>query len=114
MAEAMIGVPVEVDLGPIEGVELVDVDVTAPDGETVRVPAFRGADDHVRFRYAASTEGRHRYGVDGSDAAGEIELVLPWPNGLPGGFTSYYQYWIRDIAGPVNFSASNGLAGTTP
>lgn len=49
-----------------------------------------------------------------TDAAGSIGMALPWPNGLPGGFTSYYQYWIRDIAGPVNFSASNGLAATTP
>jgi len=37
-----------------------------------------------------------------------------WPAGVPSGFTTYFQWWISDPAGPKGFSASNALAGTTP
>ncbi len=45
---------------------------------------------------------------------GEIPINATWPAGIPGGFTTYYQYWILDPAGPVGFSASNAISGTTP
>lgn len=38
----------------------------------------------------------------------------PWPPGVPSGFTTYFQWWIQDPAGPKGFAASNALAGTTP
>lgn len=37
-----------------------------------------------------------------------------WPSGVPAGFTTYFQWWIQDSAGPKGFAASNALAGTTP
>lgn len=37
-----------------------------------------------------------------------------WPAGVPSGFTTYFQWWISDPAGPKGFAASNALAGTTP
>ena len=46
--------------------------------------------------------------------AGVLEVPFAWPTGLPGGLTTYVQYWIADPGGPQGFSATNGLAGTTP
>jgi hypothetical protein len=37
-----------------------------------------------------------------------------WPAGVPSGFTTYFQWWIQDPAGPQGYAASNGLAGTAP
>ncbi|MFT7465426.1 MAG: hypothetical protein ACI9EF_003793 [Pseudohongiellaceae bacterium] len=48
------------------------------------------------------------------DSAGELVVSAPWPAGLPSGFSSWYQFWVTDPAGPLGFAASNGLAGTTP
>ncbi len=45
---------------------------------------------------------------------GEIIINSTWPAGIPSGFTTYYQYWVIDPAGPVGFSASNAISGTTP
>jgi hypothetical protein len=49
-----------------------------------------------------------------TNAHGTLALSSTWPSSLPSGFTFYTQYWIPDPAGPVGFSASNGLSGTTP
>jgi|GEM_PF-2713783 len=48
-----------------------------------------------------------------TDAAGELAVSTLWPLGVPSGFTSYLQAWVVDAAGPVGFSASNGLSATT-
>ncbi len=45
---------------------------------------------------------------------GSVSINSTWPLGFPIGFSVYYQYWVQDAAGPVNFAASNALAGTTP
>ena len=37
-----------------------------------------------------------------------------WPTMLPSDFTTYYQFWIKDSVGSPKWSASNGLAATTP
>lgn len=44
--------------------------------------------------------------------SGSIVFGFPWPNGLPSGATLYYQYWIKDLGGPLGFSASNGIRST--
>jgi len=49
-----------------------------------------------------------------TDAAGELSVSTLWPVGVPSGFTSYLQAWIVDPAGPVGFSATNGLSATAP
>ncbi len=46
--------------------------------------------------------------------AGAITINATWPAGVPSAFTTHYQYWISDRAGPVGFSASNAIGGTTP
>lgn len=38
----------------------------------------------------------------------------PWPAGIPGGIPIYLQIWIQDTGAFGNYSASNGLSGTTP
>ena len=50
----------------------------------------------------------------GISGAGELPLSTFWPAGVPSGFTSYYQYWIPDAAGPKGYAASNGVSATTP
>lgn len=49
-----------------------------------------------------------------TNGAGALVLSGTWPTGVPTGVTFWTQYWIADGAGPQGFSASNGLAGTTP
>ena len=48
------------------------------------------------------------------DGLGQVTLTTTWPTGLPPGIVTYYQFWVPDAAGPVGFSASNGLSATTP
>lgn len=45
---------------------------------------------------------------------GAVTAYGNWPSGVPSGFALYFQWWIQDPAGPMGFSASNGLKGTTP
>ena len=45
---------------------------------------------------------------------GELSIDATWPDGIPSGFTSYYQIWIADPDGPKGFAASNALSATTP
>jgi hypothetical protein len=49
----------------------------------------------------------------GTTAAGTLNLVGPWPAGVPAGFTLFMQWWIADAAGPQGFAASNALSATT-
>jgi hypothetical protein len=49
-----------------------------------------------------------------SDFSGKAVFGGPWPAGIPSGFTTFFQWWIQDPAGPKGFAASNALAGTTP
>jgi hypothetical protein len=36
------------------------------------------------------------------------------PPGVPSGFTTYFQWWIQDPAGPQGYAPSNAVAGTAP
>ncbi len=49
-----------------------------------------------------------------TDVNGELVVGGTWPGGIPSGFATYFQYWIQDPAGPLGFSASNAIVGTTP
>ncbi|GJM21148.1 MAG: hypothetical protein DHS20C15_10630 [Planctomycetota bacterium] len=46
--------------------------------------------------------------------AGEFEVSVTWPAGVPSGFESWYQAWVQDAGGPVGFAASNGLMAVSP
>ncbi len=48
------------------------------------------------------------------DAFGQLVLSGPWPTGLPGDMSLYFQHWIPDPLGSHGFAASNGLRGVTP
>ena len=48
------------------------------------------------------------------DALGEHVNTFTWPSGVPAGTTFYLQMWIHDVTGPVDFTASNGLAIVAP
>ncbi|MHC4845933.1 MAG: integrin alpha, partial [Planctomycetota bacterium] len=50
----------------------------------------------------------------GVGPSGELAIVGPWAPGVPPDVTLWFQYWMVDPAGPAGFSASNGLAATTP
>ncbi|GJM22797.1 MAG: hypothetical protein DHS20C15_27120 [Planctomycetota bacterium] len=49
-----------------------------------------------------------------TNASGAFLIDTLWPAGVPSGADVYFQYWVLDAAGPVGFSASNALRGTTP
>ncbi|MHC5210404.1 MAG: S8 family peptidase [Planctomycetota bacterium] len=49
-----------------------------------------------------------------TDTNGELTLGSSWPPGIPSGFSTFFQYWIVDDAGPQGFAASNAVSGTTP
>jgi hypothetical protein len=49
-----------------------------------------------------------------SDFFGSATFGGLWPAGVPSGFTTYFQWWIQDPAGPKGYAASNALAATTP
>lgn len=44
---------------------------------------------------------------------GDVTLIGPWPDGIPPGFSIYYQYWLKDPGGIKGWEASNGLRSTT-
>ncbi len=44
---------------------------------------------------------------------GDVILNAPWPNGIPPGFSIYYQWWLKDPGGVKGYAASNGLRSTT-
>jgi hypothetical protein len=48
------------------------------------------------------------------DAGGGLELAFAWPDGLPGGLSTWWQCWIPDAGAPFGFAASNGVRATTP
>jgi hypothetical protein len=48
------------------------------------------------------------------DATGSLTIAAGWPGGIPGGTEIYLQSWISDGSGPVGFTASNAVLGTTP
>lgn len=49
-----------------------------------------------------------------NDGTGGVVAAGRWPPGVPSGFTTYFQFWIQDGAGPFGFVASNAISGTTP
>jgi hypothetical protein len=50
----------------------------------------------------------------GTDAAGEIPLAFPWPNGLPAGAEIFFQTAIADAVQPLGVSITNAVKATTP
>ena len=46
--------------------------------------------------------------------AGEFEVSVTWPAGVPSGFESWFQAWVQDAGGPAGFAASNGLMAVSP
>jgi len=40
---------------------------------------------------------------------GTILIPWTWPTGVPSGLNFYMQYWIKDINGPLGFTASDCL-----
>jgi len=48
------------------------------------------------------------------DGLGEHVEHFIWPLGVPAGTTFYMQAWVHDLSGPVDFTASNGLAIIAP
>jgi hypothetical protein len=49
-----------------------------------------------------------------TSGAGALALSATWPAGIPPGFSTVFQYWIHDPAGPAGFAASNGLEAVVP
>ncbi|MFG0319910.1 MAG: integrin alpha [Planctomycetota bacterium JB042] len=50
----------------------------------------------------------------GTDPTGALSLAAPWPATVPSDTSFYFQAWVADAAAPFGYSASNGVAATTP
>lgn len=48
------------------------------------------------------------------NSTSEVQLLTTWPPGVPPGVQVLLQAWLPDPSAPQGFSASNGLAFTTP
>jgi subtilisin family serine protease len=48
------------------------------------------------------------------DGAGDLDISFVYPGGVPSGTSIAYQYWTTDVSGPLGFSASNAVEGTSP
>jgi hypothetical protein len=48
------------------------------------------------------------------DGTGDQSVLFTVPAGLPAGLSLVFQHWIADPAGPLGWSASNAVKGTTP
>jgi hypothetical protein len=49
-----------------------------------------------------------------ADGAGALNLIVPWPAGLPNSFPIWMQVWCADPAATFGAAASNGLKAVTP
>lgn len=49
-----------------------------------------------------------------TDGLGTFQPLGIWPSGIPSGTNMYLQMWIADPAGPMGYSAGNGLKLATP
>lgn len=50
-----------------------------------------------------------------TNAEGGLDIAWPaLPPGIPSGFELWFQAWIQDPAGPVGYTATNGLTATVP
>lgn len=49
-----------------------------------------------------------------TDGSGALHIDFLWPAAIPSGSMFWVQLWVIDPAGPLGFSASNGIQGTTP
>ena len=49
-----------------------------------------------------------------TNAAGQIQFTVPWPQNSPSNVPLYAQYWIADPAGPEGWVASNAVSLITP
>jgi len=45
---------------------------------------------------------------------GTISYTATWPDGLPSGLETYWQWWIQDAGAVFGWSASNAVKGTLP
>jgi Protein of unknown function (DUF4038) len=75
--EGRVGVPVEVELGRHAGDVIAEVEVSAGDSESMRIPAFQRADGRVAFRFAAPAPGAYEFSVvdGGPPARGSIDVA---------------------------------------
>jgi hypothetical protein len=49
-----------------------------------------------------------------SNGGGELQGSASWPEGVPSGTQTFFQFWVFDPGGPLGFAASNALRATAP
>jgi hypothetical protein len=49
-----------------------------------------------------------------TDGAGELQGTAAWPENVPSGAPTFFQFWVFDAGGPFGFAASNALRATAP
>ncbi len=110
-----VGVPVLAGTGSLVGGQPITLDLSdaLPGSTTTLVVGFAALDAPFKGGTLVPAPNLLFTGLP-IDAAGSFVLNATWPLGLPSGATLFFQHWVVDAAGPQGFSASNGLAATTP
>jgi hypothetical protein len=49
-----------------------------------------------------------------TNANGQFSTTESWPAGVPGGVSTYFQFWFPDPGAPLGFTATNALAAVAP
>ncbi len=109
------GVPLLAGVGNLAGGSTVDLELTdgLPSGAASLVLGFSSVNAPFKLGVFVPSPDvilpNLPLAPDGSLAFG-----FTWPTGIPAGFQTFWQYWLMDPAGPVGWSASNAIVGTTP
>jgi hypothetical protein len=108
------GAPLLVMDGPLTGLSTVDVALSgALAGSTAfLVVGFSQLD--APFKGGVMVPDVDVALPFGTGGAGEVAFAFTWPDGVPAGVSTWYQFWVQDAGGPKGFAASGGVQGTTP
>ncbi|MHC4846348.1 MAG: right-handed parallel beta-helix repeat-containing protein [Planctomycetota bacterium] len=108
------GTPALLMSGPLTGGSLVNVSLTDALGSATAFLVIGISTVNAPFKGGVLVPALHLGVPLPTTVGGTSAFSAPWPGGLPSGFATYYQFWIPDPSGPVGFTASNALRGTTP
>jgi len=108
------GAPELLMSGPLTGGSLVNVSLTNALGSATAFLVIGVSAVNAPFKGGVLVPALHLGVPLPTTVGGTSAFSAPWPAGLPSGFATYYQFWIPDASGPVGFTASNALSGTTP
>lgn len=111
----ILGVPSLVGSGPQTGGSLVELELdgSVPFGSTALVIGLSKLSAPFKGGTLVPAPDIVLGGLP-LDGTGGLDISFAYPPGIPTGTSIAYQYWTADVSGPVGFSASNAVEGTSP